>query len=358
MMKIAITGASGFIGSRLVENLVLNRKAEVIPIVRRYSSLAVSARFNLASKVCNIFDQGSLASAFSGCDAVIHAALGDAKQIVDMAECVYWAAEKAHVKRISVLSTASIYGFVPNEGTDEDSPVRAGHNSSYINAKILADRVFRKLGRRGNVEIVYLLPSIVYGPRSRFITGLVEQLLAKSAFLVNRGQGIFNGLYVDNLIDAIWLSLENPDLNGEAFLLNDAENLNWHQLYKTLVDAIGIDYNTVHDITPPEFRKTSQEKIAEIIATPIVQKILPLIPDRAKRLTKAMIAAWEPFPHLNAWAIPNNPQPRINQELCELQQCNWKFPSAKAQKTLNYVPSVSFNEGMRKTLAWVDFARR
>ncbi len=357
-MKIAITGASGFIGSRLVESLVLNRNAEVIPIVRRYSSLAVSSRFKLESKVCDILDQGSLVHAFSGCDAVIHAALGDANQIIKMAESVYWAAEKAHVKRISVLSTASIYGFIPKEGTNEDSAVCSGHNSDYIDAKIRADGIFKKLGRRGKVEIVFLLPSIVYGPRSRFIMGLIDQLIDKTAFLVNGGQGVFNGIYVDNLIDSIWLSLENPDINGEAFLLNDAENICWQQLYKTLGDALGIDCNTIHNIDPPAFRKTAQEKIADIIATPIVQYTLPVIPDRAKRLAKAMIAAWDPSPATNAWTLLNNDKPEINQELCELQQCNWKFSNIKAREILKHVPSVSFEEGMRKTLAWVDFARR
>ncbi len=358
MKKIAITGASGFIGSRLVESLVLNRKAEVIPIVRRYSSLAVSSRFSLHSKVCDILDQRSLADAFTGCDAIIHAALGDANQIIKMAESIYWAAEKAHVKRISVLSTASIYGYIPKEGTNEDSPVYSGHYSDYIKAKIRADHVLKKLGQRGKVEIVFLLPSIVYGPRSRFIMGLVNQLIANTAYLVNGGQGVFNGIYVDNLIDSIWLSLENPDLNGEAFLLNDAENISWHQLYKTLGDALGIDCNTIHNIDSPEFRKTAQEKIAAIIATPIVQYTLPLIPDRAKRLAKAMIAAWDPSPTTNAWTLPDNDKPEINQELCELQQCNWKFSNIKTQEILKHVPAVSFEEGMRKTLTWVDFARR
>ncbi len=357
-MKIAITGASGFIGSRLVENFVLNRKAEVIPVVRRYSSLALLSRFKLPSKVCDILDRESLADAFSGCDAVIHAALGDAKQIIKMAESVYWAAEKAHVKRISVLSTASIYGFIPKEGTNEDSPVCSGHNSDYIDAKIRADGIFKKLGRRGKVEIVFLLPSIVYGPRSRFIMGLFNQLIAKTAFLVNGGQGVFNGIYVDNLIDSIWLSLENPDINGEAFLLNDAENISWHQLYKTLGDALGIDCNTIHNIDPPEFRKTAQEKIADIIATPIVQYTLPVIPDRVKRLAKDMIAAWGPSPATNAWTLPDNDKPEINQELCELQQCTWKFSDEKARKFLNYAPSVSFEEGIKRTLAWIDFAKR
>ena len=357
-MKIAITGASGFIGSRLVEYFVLNRKAEVIPIVRRYSSLALSSRFKLPSKVCNILDQETLADAFSGCDTVIHAALGDARQIIKMAESVYWAAEKAGVKRISVLSTASIYGYIPKEGTNEDSPVCSEHNSDYIDAKIQADRIFKKLGRRGNVEIVYLLPGIVYGPRSRFITGIVDQLLGNTAFLVNEGRGIFNGVYVDNLIESIWLTLESPDLNGEAFLLNDAENISWHQLYVSMAKAIGVDFNSIHNVQPPEFRKSVQEKIAEIIATPLVQKTLPIIPDRAKRMTKAMIAAWEPMPLPNAWVLPDIQQPRIDQELCELQQCSWKFPDLKARKILNYAPSVSFKEGMRRTLAWFDFARK
>ena len=69
MKKVAIVGASGFVGTRLVEYLVLNRIAEVVPVVRSFSSLAVLSRFELPWKVCDVQDTNALAAAFAGAGA-------------------------------------------------------------------------------------------------------------------------------------------------------------------------------------------------------------------------------------------------------------------------------------------------
>ena len=62
-MKIAVIGASGFVGTRLVEHFVLGRFAEVVPVVRSFSSLAVLSRFELPGKGCDDMDSDQLASA-------------------------------------------------------------------------------------------------------------------------------------------------------------------------------------------------------------------------------------------------------------------------------------------------------
>ena len=101
-MKIALVGASGFVGTRLLEQWHLGGAFEVVPVVRSYSSLAVMARFELPWAVCDPMDPVALASAFQGCDAVVHAAIGDPGQIVAMAESIYRAAEAARVRRLVV----------------------------------------------------------------------------------------------------------------------------------------------------------------------------------------------------------------------------------------------------------------
>src|SRR6187549_3899505 len=135
-MRIAIVGASGFIGTRLLEQYTLRKTAEIVPIVRSFSSLAVISRFNLPWKTCNMMSVEDLAEGFSGCEAVVHLALGDANQIVKMADSVYAAAERAGVKRLVALSSAAVHGLNPPPGTDESSPISDSQVMDYNNAKV------------------------------------------------------------------------------------------------------------------------------------------------------------------------------------------------------------------------------
>ena len=355
-MKVAIVGASGFVGTRLVEHFVLGRFAEVVPVVRSFSSLAVLSRFDLPWKVCDVMNPESLATAFAGCDAVVHAALGDPGQIVKMAGSVYAAAEKAGVRRLVVLSSAAVHGLNPPAGTDERTPIHDRQSMDYNNAKVRAEQVLRKSRGQGRVELVLLRPSIVYGPRSRLFPSVVEKLIAGSAFFINDGQGICNGIYVDNLIEAIRLALVRDGVDGEAFLIGDSETVTWREIYTRLVDALGIDLDTVHRATPPIFRKSLKERVEGIVATPFAQSLLPAFPGQAKRLTKVVLGAIKPPPQPNAWTLPVPPAAEIDEEMAALQQCVWKYPNQKAAKMLGFLPPVSFDEGMRRTLAWLEFA--
>ncbi len=355
-MKVAVVGASGFVGTRLVEHLVLGRVAEVVPVVRSFSSLAVVARFELPWKVCDVMDPISLATAFAGCDAVVHAALGDPGQIVKMAGSVYTAAEKAGVKRLVALSSAAVHGLNPPPGTDERTPIHGRQSMDYNNAKVRAEQVLRKSRELGKVELVLLRPSIVYGARSRLFPSVVEKLISGTAFLINDGQGICNGIYVDNLIEAICLALFCDKADGEAFLVGDADTVAWREIYACLADALGIRLDSVHRVIAPTFRKSFKERVESFVATPLAQSILPAIPGEAKRLTKVVLGALKrPMPP-NAWTLPEPPAAQIDEEMTALQQCVWKYPNEKAVKLMGFQPPVSFQEGMRRTIAWMEFA--
>jgi len=355
-MKVAVVGASGFVGMRIVESFILGKVAEVVPVVRSFSSLAVLSRFDLPWKVCDALDVSHLASAFSGCDAVIHAALGDPMQIVSMADAIYAAAQQAGVKRIVALSSASVHGLAPAPGTTEESPLHDRHSSDYNNAKVRAERVMLKLREKGSVELVLLRPSIVYGPRSRLLANVARQLLDGTAFLVGDGGGICNGIYVDNLIQAICRSLESKQGDGEAFLLTDAETVTWRTFYTRVADGLGVSIDSVQRVSAPTFQRSFKERIESLVATPLAQRLLPAVPGQAKRLTKVLLAGLKEPPRPNAWTLPTSPAAVVDEEMSTLQQCTWKYSSEKAAKALGYAPPVTFEEGMRRSMAWLGTA--
>ena len=171
-MKVAVIGASGFVGLRLVERLHLEGQTEVVPVVHAFRSLAVLARFRLPWRVVDPTDVATLTEALRGCDAVVHAALGDARQIVRMAEALYPAAERAGVRRIVALSSAAVHTLTPAAGTDDESPPIIRQKSEYNAAKARAERILTAARTRGRVELVQLRPGIVHGPRSRLVADL------------------------------------------------------------------------------------------------------------------------------------------------------------------------------------------
>ena len=190
MIKVAVVGANGFIGTRIVEMFTLNCFAEVRPVVQNYSSLARASRFNLDSRVADAFDQKALEAAFQGCDVVVHAVAGDIKTVLGTLRPVYGAAQKAGVHRLVYLSSASVHGQAPQPGTDEDSVLSDRQVLPYNNAKVRAERALSQLRSQGDVEIVILRPGIVFGPRSSWVSNFADHLLSGNAALLNRGQGI------------------------------------------------------------------------------------------------------------------------------------------------------------------------
>ncbi len=354
-MKIAIIGASGFVGLRLVERLHLEGKAEIIPIAHAYRSLAVLARFSLPWKVADATDAAALAEALKGCDAVVHAALGDAPQIVAMAAALYPAAQQAGVKRIVALSSAAVHSLTPLPGTEDATPPLTKQKSEYNVAKAKAELLLNEARASGTVELVQLRPSIIHGPRSRLVADIANQLLTGNAWLVGDGSGICNAIAVDNLIDAIWLALTTPGADRQTFLVNDRETVTWRDFYGAIATAVGTDLSRVHTIVPPDFTESASEKLARFAAKKSIMALLPSVPRRVKRLAKAAAVAWPEPRQPEGWCLPSGPAPKISEEMCQLQSCRWRFPTAKAEKMLGFVPALPFGEAMRRTGAWLEF---
>jgi len=356
-MKVAIIGANGFIGSRLVEVFHLGGQFEVVAIVRQPCSLALPARFALEWRLGDALDTASLAKSLAGCDAVVHAAIGDPRQIERMPAILCKAAAQAGVKRVVYLSSASVHGQNIPTGTTEATPLKADFPIEYNNAKVRAENSFFAAVRKHRLSGYALRPGVVYGPRSRWIADLANELRAGQAWLYESGGGICNSIYVDNLIHAISCCLTATQGANEAYLVGDAETVTWANFYHLVADDVGVQHERIHALSQlPEFKKTFREKVENAVAQPWVQSLLPAIPFKLKRATKNVLASWNPPAQPDAWSLPSTPRPHVTHEVALLQQNRWRFPHTKASQMLGYAPPVTFAEGMQRSLGWLRFA--
>lgn len=359
-MKIAVLGASGFVGTRLLEKWILTGHHEVVPVVRGYGSLAPIAKLPIEPRVADARDADALSDAFAGCDAVVHAALGDPRQIVAMSRAVTRAVAASGVRRLVVLSSAVSLGMVPQEGSDEDSPLQTRGPMNYCRAKALAEREFErfaggKAGRR--TKVVQLRPFLVYGPRSKLFYRLIQNLREGQWEMVDQGRGVFNGIYVDNLIHAIERALEGDVPGYGVYHVNDREPVSWHDCYAKIARHLGVSVpEEIPDapVAALSVRTSWTERIRDFATTPFMQPLTRCLPGRAKRILRAALEAWPEPRRANPWQLPDG-KPIIDRELSLLQQCRWRFSCEKAMRELGYDPPVSFDEGVKRTLGWYAF---
>lgn len=356
---IAVVGASGFVGLRTVELLSAEPGAAVRPVVRAPSSLAVLARQRLDWRVANPLDEAALAEALRGCAVCVQAAMGDAGQIVRMAETAYRACARAGVRRLVWLSSASVHGQNPAVGADETERLHDGHALVYNSAKVRAERVLERLARDGVVEVVRLRPGVVFGPRSRWIADAARELAAGRGAWIEGGRGVCNSIYIDNLVAAIRLAAVHPAAAGEAFLVGDAETVTWREFLGPIAAHLGLPETAWAEVEAGAVARERESRWAALTLHPAYARLSGLVPERAKRLAKAAAGAWPAPPRgPGAWRAAGVAEaPMLSAEMTLLQQCGWKLPHAKAATRLGYAPPVPFAEGLRRSLVWLDFIR-
>lgn len=185
MARVLVTGASGFLGSRLVERLA-SEGHEVRALVRPSSK-----RGHLRGAVPvegDVLDEASLDRAMEGCQAVFHAAavLGFWKGVESRQEevnvlgtrRVCEAARRAGVGRLVHTSSVAAVG-IPEEGAvaDESSPFTPeSARTAYARTKQAAEREVLESG----LDAVILNPSVVYGirPNLHYASNLFQDLAA------------------------------------------------------------------------------------------------------------------------------------------------------------------------------------
>ena len=346
-MRVAVIGANGFIGSRLVEQWHLEGRADVVPIVRRPEAAAPALRFERGCRVADALDERELARTLEGCDAVVHAAAGPRRLVTQSPACVARAAARAGTGVVIYLSSMAVHGWRAAPGTDETSPLARRHSLPYDRWKVLGEKALRRACLETGTRFVILRPGIVYGPRSQWTAAFAQSVVQGRAYVVAGGRGVCNAIYVDNLVHAVGLALDRQEAVGETFLVSDDEAITWQMLYEPVCRALGQRWDAVADLEPRTPRRTSRERLLELRENPAARRVLARAPRALRNSARRLAAAGE-----TANGLP--PSPPLETSL--LQTCDYRFPTTKARRVLGFEPPVPFDEACRRTVEWLGFA--
>ncbi len=174
-MKVLVTGAGGFLGSRVVTEL-LERGHAVRAIVRPASRSTPEEWRGRAEIVrADLRAAPALDSYFDGVDALVHLAAtvrgSDGAQFVGSAVCTEKLLEAMHragaTKHVVLAGSCSVYNWTAAQGTlTEESPMEARPYDcdGYTVAKVWQERVARRLAEENNWTLAVLRPGLIYGP--------------------------------------------------------------------------------------------------------------------------------------------------------------------------------------------------
>jgi nucleoside-diphosphate-sugar epimerase len=356
-MKVAVIGANGFIGSRFVERSQEDGTFEVVPIVRKHSSLARCARFELDARIGDAQDTDSLAAAMSGCDAAFHCVVGDAKQIIGAAKVLPEACVKAGISHVAYLSSASVHGQDVAPGTTEDTPLPARHAISYNASKAAAEVALIRAARSRGVQAAVLRPSIVWGPRSFWIGGFADQLLNGTAGLTESGKGFCNSIYVDNLIDASLLVLRSQVEPGRVYFVQDELSLTWSEFVRPVIEAFGMDADSIPSVPRVSAPPKKRMDISKLKESPFGAFMKRMAGPKVKGFAKAAFNALSKGDTgVKPFELPPVPKSAVNFEISELHCCRGRLSDERIRKELGYSPRITIEEGMRRSVAWLEFA--
>lgn len=318
---ILITGIDEFIGLRAAE-LALAQGMKVRGLQSANVQDKKLQNLGVEIIVGSITDYAIAQKACQGVDIVLHTAqlaqeagaINDFRQInVDGAVNIAKAAKVAGVKTFVHLSSVLVYGFDYPANVTESEPLST-QNNPYCQTKIEAETALLQLNNPPDFGVVILRAGDIYGPGSiPWIVRPVHFMRQKLFACANDSPGIINHVYVDNLIDAMFLAIEK-ETYGEIFNITDGK------------ETFGKDYFN---------------RLAEISGSPAP---LSLGKDEIKLFLKLRVQGQKLF-RQKADILP---------ESIDFMTRSHVYSIAKSQALLNYAPKVNLEEGLRRTQEWLE----
>ncbi len=338
-----ITGAGGFIGGWLAENLFLNGKVHVRAGIHSWIGAVRPARFPMDIVLCDIMEPKQIDHAMDEVDCVIHCAKGPSPaSIVQGTRNMLESAIKANIKRFVYISTTEVYGR-PHGNIDETYPCQA-IGDVYGDSKGEAESVCWEYYKKG-LPITIIRPPIVYGPFSKTWTvGIALRLLSGNwGVFEKQGDGNCNLIYITDLLKGMMAASQNEAAIGEVFNINGSELLTWNQYFKKFNAALGLPELKVIGSGDAKLKATVFEPIRTVAkyAKDHFGKVIKNVASKnktTKQILKQLEKSMKTAPRLEDFNL-------FNREVI--------YSSTKAHDLLGFNPVIDLEEGLNLTVPWL-----
>jgi nucleoside-diphosphate-sugar epimerase len=319
MMKVLVTGATGFTGGHLARHLASH--GHDVRALARDPQKATTLGPQVRVVRGDLLDRASLGAACDGVDVVYNIAAlyrqaglpKDRYRDVN-AHAVGWLIEAAAAggaKRVVHCSTVGVHGDVERPPANEDAPLRPG--DVYQWTKLEGESVARATAARTGVELVIARPSGIYGPGDRRLLKLFKGVAHRRFLMLGRGEIFYHLTYIDDLVEGFRLCGEVPAAAGRVYILAGGEVTT----LKELVERIA----TIAGVAPPS-------------------RHLPVWP------------VWTAGAVCEAACAVLKLEPPLYRRRVDFFTKSRAFDISRARAELGYAPAVDLNDGIARTLAW------
>jgi nucleoside-diphosphate-sugar epimerase/predicted dehydrogenase len=325
--RVLVTGATGFLGYRMVE--ALSRcGADVVALVRDKTQVSTQLE-RRAELVCgDIRDPGSLEAAMRDIAVVYHCAGITTNSVpwtshfetnVQGTENVFKQALNARVQRVIHVSSVMVYGpsssrtngLVKESTPYAQKPHRWAH---YLRSKVEADKLAFSYWREHGLPVTVIRPGILYGPGTLWPISRRLIRIGGLGLLIGRGENHLPYTYIDNAVDCLLLAAMNRQAIGQAYNVVDEPELTVREL---VVESLQLQGDRSILVAVPPFLLFTAAALLEL---------------------KSRITGAKTSPGLSRFAI---------RSACR----DLRYDTARAREELGWRPAVSVEEGVRRAVA-------
>jgi len=315
---ILVTGATGFIGSHLVERLVAEDRP-VRCLVRR-ASTAGSLPRDAELALGDLETGAGLTEALRGVDSVIHlagitkartAADYDRGNAIATANLLRAAGHLDNVDRIVHVSSLAAAGPSPADRplteTDEARPV-----SHYGRSKLAGEQAVRQSPLAERTVIVR--PPVVYGPRDRDVLQMLRTVARGWMAQIGVAPRRFSHIYVGDLVDGLIAAAEREGVGGRIYYVAHPRPASWDEFGNTAARLMGRHARTL------------------------------AIPEKAAYALGWCAERWA------GWS--GKPGILSRDKVTEACCAGWVCDPGRARRELGFCAQTGLEDGLRRTLDW------
>lgn len=330
MTTVLVTGASGWLGTRLVEALALGAEfngkyfpsCEVNCLVLKDSEYVLLAKLGVKIFYGDIRYPASLKEPLRNVDVVFHLCglIHPQKRVRDFFDVntagtrnILNAAIDAKVKRFIYMSSNSVAGVRKNGEIMTEDDIAAPY-MAYGKSKHLAEQMVLRAAFEGRIEAVSLRTCWFYGPgQPERQTRFFRMIKSGKPIIFGLGKNLRSLSYIDNSVQGLLLAAESDSASGKIFWIADKRPYTMLEIYQTIAELLG-----VKDHLRPFFLPSAVSAMCRV-ADYSLQKL-------GLYVSEIHVAG------------------EMDRDIaCSID---------KAERELNYKPSVELREGMERSIKW------